>query len=247
MECESIASVNTSNWEMQFRQNTRNFWGAIRWKMLIIFAFFSVASTIFIGGLSIAVLNVVIRRESAYLIEERIKAIVDNYERLTSTVADLGHSPASNSSLVAENPPPIWPGSQTLITVASKEATDRDTPSWLREGSFTGIVVDQGSLDIRSLHKVEGGECCSTILVRTPLGESFLEQLAKEAGLQILDSKPMLLHPYRTQEGVDGEIEANFIPGSRRPVPVVVTARNWQTGALEDWVSVKSAQPMRGP
>src|SRR5271156_4874864 len=165
---------------MQFRQNTRNFWGAIRWKMLIIFAFFSVASTIFIGGLSIAVLNVVIRRESAYLIEERIKTIVDNYERLTSAVADRGHTPASNSSLVTS---PIWPGSQTLITVASKEATDRDTPSWLREGSFTGIVVDQGNLDIRSLHKVEGGECCSTILVRTPLGESFLKQLAKEDGL----------------------------------------------------------------
>ena len=33
-----------------------------------------------------------------------------------------------------------------------------------------------------------------------------------------------------------GEIEANFVPGSRRPVPIVVIARNWQTGQLEDWV-----------
>lgn len=75
-----------------------------------------------------------------------------------------------------------------------------------------------------------------TILVRTPFSGSFLEQLAKDAGLQLYDSKPMRLHPYRIQEGMNGEIEANFIPGSRRPIPVVVTARNWQTGALEDWV-----------
>src|SRR5690242_890765 len=27
-----------------------------------------------------------------------------------------------------------------------------------------------------------------------------------------------------------GEVEANFIPGSRRPVAVVVIARDWQTG-----------------
>jgi HAMP domain-containing protein len=54
--------------------------------------------------------------------------------------------------------------------------------------------------------------------------------------LQISSSKPVLLGPYRAEEGIRGEIEANFIPGSRRPVPVVVTARNWQTGQLEDWV-----------
>ena len=30
-------------------------------------------------------------------------------------------------------------------------------------------------------------------------------------------------------------IEANFVPGSSRPVSVVVTARNWQTGLFEDW------------
>src|SRR5271163_4525466 len=204
---------------MRLSQNMKNYWGAIRWKMLVIFAFFSVVSTILIGALSVAVLNVVIRRESAYLIEERIKVIVDNYERLTSAVADRGQSPASNSPLVTGYPHPIWPRSQTLITVASKQATGRDTPSWLRTGSFTGIVVDQGSLDIRSLHAVEGRECCLTILARTPLSESFLEQITKEAGLQISDSKPVRLHPYRTQEGMNGEIEANFIPGSRRPVP----------------------------
>jgi sigma-B regulation protein RsbU (phosphoserine phosphatase) len=32
------------------------------------------------------------------------------------------------------------------------------------------------------------------------------------------------------------EIEANFVPGSRGPVAVVVIARDWQTGRFESWV-----------
>ena len=54
-------------------------WGAIRWKMLTIFVFFSVISMILVGWFAIAFLNVVIRRETAYLLEERIKMVV--YER----------------------------------------------------------------------------------------------------------------------------------------------------------------------
>jgi serine phosphatase RsbU (regulator of sigma subunit) len=231
-----MTNLTTSNQGMGLGQNIKYYWGAIRWKMLIIFAFFSVVSTILIGALSVAVLNVVIRRESAYLIEERIKTVVDNYKRFTPSLADGIDLPASNLPLVPQHSRSVWGDSQTLITVVPEEAIDRDRPSWLPKGSFTGIVVDQGSLEIRSFHEAEGARCCSTILVTTPLSGSFLEQMAREAGLQISDSKPMLLHPYRTQEGAQGEIEANFIPGSRRPVPVVVIARNWQTGALENWV-----------
>ena len=65
---------------------------------------------------------------------------------------------------------------------------------------------------------------------------AFLKQISNAAGLQVVDTRPALLGPYRAEEGIRGEIEANFVPGSRRPVPVVVIARNWQTGQLEDWV-----------
>src|SRR5262249_37521499 len=54
-------------------------WGAIRWKMLAIFVFFSVISMILVACFAVAVLNGVIRRETAYLLEERIKMVV--YER----------------------------------------------------------------------------------------------------------------------------------------------------------------------
>ena len=63
-------------------------WGAIRWKMLVIFVFFSIISMILVGCLAVALLNVVIRRESAYLLEERIKMIVYERTELIDSVKD---------------------------------------------------------------------------------------------------------------------------------------------------------------
>jgi hypothetical protein len=140
---------------MQPCQGIKIYWGAIRWQMLIFFAFFSVVSTILIGALSVAVLNVVIRHESAYLIEERIKAIVDNHERLASAQADRVQALIPNSIPPAEYSSAVWPGSQTLITVASRKAVDEDRPAWLRTGSFTDIFVNQGGIEIRSFDEVE--------------------------------------------------------------------------------------------
>jgi hypothetical protein len=74
------------------------------------------------------------------------------------------------------------------------------------------------------------------LAARVALDDSFLKQLSNAAGLHVVDTRPALLGPYRAEEGIRGEIEANFVPGSRRPVPVVVIARNWQTGQLENWV-----------
>jgi serine phosphatase RsbU (regulator of sigma subunit) len=54
--------------------------------------------------------------------------------------------------------------------------------------------------------------------------------------LRLASRRPVSLRPYRASEGILGEIAANFIPGSRRAIPVVVTARNWRSGAREDWV-----------
>ena len=69
--------------------NMKHSWSAIRWKMLIIFAFFSVISMILVACFAVAVLNVEIRRESAYLIEERIKVIVDGRKKLADSLTGL--------------------------------------------------------------------------------------------------------------------------------------------------------------
>jgi serine phosphatase RsbU (regulator of sigma subunit) len=222
---------------MRILLNMKHSWSAIRWKMLIIFAFFSIISMILVACFAVAVLNVVIRRESAYLIEERIKMIVDGHKKLTDSLGDRVsgcQGPASDSPLFTEYLDAAWPESQSLVSVLPHGATN--DVSWHDTGSFSGIVADRGSLEIRSFRSVEQEGCSVTVLVRNPVDTSFLAQLSRAAGLEISSSKPVLLGPYRAEEGIRGEIEANFIPGSRRPVPVVVIARNWQTGQLEDWV-----------
>jgi serine phosphatase RsbU (regulator of sigma subunit) len=67
------------------------------------------------------------------------------------------------------------------------------------------------------------------------LGESFETDVASAAGFQISGTKHALVHRYRAHEEILHDFEANFVPGSARPIPVVITARNWQTGLYEDW------------
>jgi serine phosphatase RsbU (regulator of sigma subunit) len=223
---------------MQLFQSVKKSWDAVRWKMLVIFAFFSITSTFLVGCFSIAVLNVVIRRESAYLLEERINGIVDNRKRLTPFILAQVQSceaSASNPPIFAEYLHALWPGSESTITVLPKGAANEHRPVWLNAASFAGIVVDRGSLEIRSFGTGERAGCSLTMLLRIPLGEPFAREVASTAGLQVSSTKQKLRRRYGAHEAILHDIEANFIPGSSRPVTVVVTARNWQTGLFEDW------------
>ena len=219
----------------------RKTWGAIRWKMTIIFSFVSIVSAATITSFSIALLNVVIRRESAYLIEERIKEIVEGREGIMDPVLDRiqGCENTSNAALFAlfkVHLSASWPGSQSIVSVLPSGVMHVANPPWLGRPTFAGIVEDGGDPEIRFVRMVKGNGCFVRVLVRIPLRDTFLNQLSPASGLQIVESQPVMLGRYRQEEGLAGEIEANFVPGSRRPVPVVVVARNWQSGSLESWV-----------
>jgi serine phosphatase RsbU (regulator of sigma subunit) len=205
--------------------------------MLIIFVFFSVISMILVGCLAVAILNVVIRRESAYLLEERIKVVVDQRKELLDSVEAGIHSCPdlqSNTLQLISQSDNVSPENQ--ITVLPWRESGSFEHAWHETGPFAGVVADQGHLEIRSFRRIERAGCSVTLAARKPLDDAFLGQLSNAAGLRIVDARPKLLVPYRAAEGIRGEIEANFVPGSRRPIPIVVTARNWQTGQLEDWV-----------
>jgi serine phosphatase RsbU (regulator of sigma subunit) len=219
----------------------RKAWGTIRWKMMIIFSFFSIVSVAMITCFSIALLNVVIRRESAYLIEERIKVIVESRKGMMDPVLDRieGCEYASNAALFApltENLNASWPGSQSVVTILPSRAAQNANPPWLDTPAFAGIVEDRGAPEIRFLRIVKRNGCSVMVLVRVPLSEAFLSQLSAASGLEIVDSRPVMLTRYRLEDGLFSEIEANFVPGSWHPVPVVVVARDWQSGSLESWV-----------
>jgi serine phosphatase RsbU (regulator of sigma subunit) len=223
---------------MEFVRSVKESWGEIRWQMLIIFAFFSIISTVLVACFAVAGLNVVIRRESAHAIEERISGIVDSSNGFTSSLLNRVQGcqiPASNSP-VFEYAGAVWPEAQSSVIVLPKGVTNEARPAWLETGSFAGTVVDQGRLEIRSVHTAQREGCSATMFLRVPLGKSLLEQLSRAADLQILSTEPVTLRDYHAPQGLAGEIEANFIPGSGRPAGVVVTARDWQSGRLQDWV-----------
>jgi hypothetical protein len=92
-------------------------WGAVRWKMLVIFAFFSIISTVLVAAAFVAFLNVVVRRENTNLIQERISAIVDSYNRfapfLLERVAGC-QTLKSNSPILEEYSTALWAGSTEL-------------------------------------------------------------------------------------------------------------------------------------
>ena len=216
-------------------------WAAIRWKILIIFTFFSIVSVIMVTCFSVAVLNVVIRRESAYLIEERIKVILESRKGLADPVLNRAHGcqNASTSTLSAEFTEHLnaeWPGSRSTISILPAGGPMAPGLPWLNARSFAGIVEDRGELEIRFVRSVERDGCSLMLDVSIPLAESFLSQLSSASGLEIVSSTPVLLNDYRRDEGMAGEIEANFLPGSTRPVPVVVIARNNTTGFSQSWV-----------
>jgi hypothetical protein len=135
---------------------------SIRWQMLILFAFFSVLSTLLVACFAVAVLNVVIRRESAYFVEERINGIVDISRDITTAFANGVRgcdARAPDPSRIGEYASPAWPGSQRLLAVLPKGSASRNKPAWLDSDSFDGIIVDHGSIEIRSLHKVKRLGC----------------------------------------------------------------------------------------
>jgi hypothetical protein len=114
----------------------RKAWAAIRWKMMIIFSFFSIVLVAMVICLSIALLNVVIRRESAYLIEERIKILLESRKEIIDPALDriegCEHaSKATLSALITEHSNGTWPGSQGVVTVLSSEAEHGVNPPWL--------------------------------------------------------------------------------------------------------------------
>jgi serine phosphatase RsbU (regulator of sigma subunit) len=209
--------------------------------MLLLFSFFSITSVVMVTCLSIAVINLLIRRESAYLIEERIKVIVESRKGLVDAALDRVQSceDASDSALdttFKEHLNAEWPGTESIVRVLSTEDIHRVNPQWLGAPSFAGVVEDRGHPEIRFMGTAKRDVCSVRVLVRIPLGESFLSQLSNASGLEIVDSTAVILSQYRRDEGIAGEIEANFMPGSSRPVPVVVVVRNWRTGSSESWV-----------
>ncbi len=223
---------------MEVFQKIKQSWSTVRWKMLVIFAFFSIISTILVVSCAAALLNVVIRRADASLIEEQINGVMNNWSRFTPSL--LAQVPCgmsvSNSSVTQTYPTATLSEGHISVTVAPRGAlVPMASALWFDHGSHAGIVNNRGSLEIRTLRSVEREGCSISVLVQVPLTESLLKLLSGEVGLEISGTKTVLMRRYRAERGLLGEIEANFVPGSGRAIPVLVSARSLETGRSEVW------------
>lgn len=86
------------------RHTFRRTWGRVRWRMVAIIAFMG-ASTILVGCLGVAALNVVVRRESAKVVEKQIQLLVQASRSVGPAIlnhaGDCDDRPANSGALKA--------------------------------------------------------------------------------------------------------------------------------------------------
>jgi serine phosphatase RsbU (regulator of sigma subunit) len=206
--------------------------------MLLTLLFVGAFCTVLYLTLAIVVVHVVLRREGAYIIEKRIQAVVDAGKSLEQlqpvhmrTEHDLLPGASSSKQLSLDHDAVVSP------TVTAGEIIPRSrTPQWLKNADYNGIVIHQQHLEIRSIHRLRNNNEDAVLVGHIPIDKCFLSDAAEAAGLSTVDMHLRRVSEYRATEGLLGEIFANFVPCSGRPIPVIVTAQDWNTGERSDFL-----------
>jgi serine phosphatase RsbU (regulator of sigma subunit) len=250
--CEDSNTPETApagSW-LRTRQVLRRSWGRVRWKMLAIVAFTG-TSTILIACLAIAAVNVVVRRESSNVVEKQIQVLVQASRSVPPAILD--HTDVCIGSLTNSDLKPLlaytdeaFPHAQTSLTVKDArgvrclirgpDAPSVDPPAWLTDAGFAGLVVDRGQIEIRDVVVQQKGACNVTAIFSLPLGSDLARRVSSAAGVEVTAVVPRQFRVHAGQR-VLRTIRDNFIPGLSRPAAVVLSVRNWETGAMEDWVA----------
>ncbi|MDQ1472603.1 MAG: phosphoserine phosphatase RsbU/P [Bryobacterales bacterium] len=241
----------------RMRYAVRLGWGRVRSRVAAIIIFTG-TSTILIVCLAAAALNVVVRRESANVVEKQIQILVQASRSVAPAILDhagdckepltksgglkplLAYTdeafPQAQASLTVEGPH----GVQSLLPGPNLALVRR--PDWLPDTGFSGPVVERGQLEIRNVVIRQKGACRITALFSLPLGPELAKRLSSAANTVVTTISPRPFRVHSPRQRVLRTIEANFIPGISRPAAVVLTVRNWDNGALEDWIAY-SVQP----
>jgi serine phosphatase RsbU (regulator of sigma subunit) len=235
----------------RIRDALRRAWGRVYWKIAAIIAFTG-TSTLLIVCLAVAALNVVVRRESANVVEKQIQVLVQASRSVAPAILDhasdctasplnsgglkplLAYTdeafPQAQASLIVESPR----GEQSLLPGSNRVLVKH--PDWLPDTDFAGLVVDRGELEIRNVLTRQRGACKATAIFSLPLGSELARRLSLAASVAVTPVSPRLFRVHPKQRVLQ-TIHDNFMPGMFRPAGVVLTVRNWETGAMEDWIA----------
>src|ERR1039457_5200944 len=251
--CEGTTTpqvVPNSSW-FRMRNMLRRTWGRVRWKIAAIIAFTG-TSAILIVCLALAALNVVVRRESANVVEKQIKLFVRSGRSVAPAILDHAGacmvSPMNSGELkpLLAYTDEAFPRAQTSLTIEG--ATGAQVllpgtatravkhPDWVPETGFAGLVVDRGQIEIRDVLARQQSACNLTVIFSLPLGSDLAKRLSSAAGMEVTTVRPRQFRVHPGQR-VLRTLRDNFIPGISPPAAVVLSVRNWETGVMEDWVA----------
>ena len=252
--CEGTTTgqvVPNSSW-FRMRNRLRRVWGRVRWKIAAIITFTG-TSAILIACLALSVLNVVVRRESANVVEKQIQMFVQASRSVAPAILDQAGaclvSPMNSGVLkpLLAYTDEAFPRAQTSLTVEG--AADAQVllagtatravkhPDWLPETGFAGLVVDGGQIEIRDVLARQQSACTLTVIFSLPLGSDLAKRLSSAAGMEVTTVSPRPFRVHSPSQQVLSTIQRNFIPGISRSAAVVLSVRNWETGVTEDWVA----------
>jgi serine phosphatase RsbU (regulator of sigma subunit) len=242
--------VSNNGW-FRVRNRLRRAWGRVRWKIAAIIAFTG-TSAVLIACLALAALNVVVRRESANVVEKQIQMFVQASRSVAPAILDhagacmgspvnsgglnplLAYTdeafPRAETSLTVEGAT----GAQVLLPATAIRAVKH--PVWLPETGFAGLVVDGGQIEIRNVLARHQSACNLTVIFSLPLGPELAKRLSSAAGMEVATVSPRQFRVHPGQR-VFRTLRDNFIPGMSPPASVVLSVRNWETGVMEDWVA----------
>src|SRR3989454_1208340 len=236
----------------------RRVWGRVRWKVVAIITFTG-TSTILIVCLAVVALNVIMRRESANIVEKQIQLLVQSSRSVASAILDHAGScmeqPESSGALkpLLAYTDEAFPQGQTSLALEGTGdvqsvllGSDRsgvETPDWVPESGFTGLVVDRGQLAIRNVLAQQKGACKLRVMLSLPLGSELAKRLGSASGMEVTTVSPGPFRVHSPTRQVLQTIQGNFLPGISRGAAVVLNVRNWESGGLEDWIaySVRSS------
>jgi serine phosphatase RsbU (regulator of sigma subunit) len=234
-----------------FRRAFERASGHVRWKMAAIIILMG-SSTVLFSGLAVVIVNVVVRRESANVAEKQIQTLVQASGSIAPAVLDNVDG-CSHEKVNSEGLRPLlaytreaFPGARVSLRMDDSRGTQLlppqtnafvvVKPDWIQQTAFTGLVADNGKLEIRNLAERKHGQCSVTAVFQLPLGSEMARRLSAAAKLEISPVHPKIFRAHRAMQRVFRTIDSNFIPGASAPVGVVLSARDWNTGALQDWI-----------
>jgi serine phosphatase RsbU (regulator of sigma subunit) len=214
---------------------------------------FTGTSTILIAGLAAAAFNVMVRRESANVVEKQIQMLVQAARSVAPAILDHTDACTARSTNSGVFKPLVaytdeaFPQARMSLTVdvtrnvrsllPGQDPAAVKHPAWLPITGFAGLVVDQGQLDIRNVVVQQRGACNVTAIFSLPLTADLARRLSSASGTEVTAVSPRPFRAHSPSQGILRTAERNFLPGISRTAAVVLTVRNWETGAPEDWVA----------